>query len=406
MRFDKILCIADPLRNTRAFPEGFFDLLHEPIAQGADFDIKHLAGGQHPHALLPGFCLEHFRQLSAGDAGDWKERWGATYFKLPDQALEYFLAHLPPGSLLLCFEMPAWLSEACTAREIPYLDIRVSPLRFARDLYIAMRTNVETLYRRISAAAVSCEELRLEAGALAANVRMHRRRFEEFGQTGPSLGRSLVFVGQAPYDASLLTPSGTPLRCQQLIDDLLERVDGRRLLHKPHPFSMEFGATERQMLESVSGLQVEICNMNAYQLLTSDDDVQLIGLSSGLLQEASWFGKTAHTLYRPYVPLASPDILDLELFQQVHFAAWCSPGFWHRLLSPHRAAPALDKLPTLPHNYGRETLDQWWDYSKVLTWQRALPHESFLRSGGQQLRNDLTQLQATVNQLSQAINES
>jgi len=406
MRFEKILCIADPLRKIRAFPEGFFDLMREPIAQGAGFDIGHPAGGPQPHSMSAGFCLERFRQLSTLGSGDCKDDWAATYFKLPDQALEYFLAHIPANSLLLCFEMPAWLKDACSARAIAYLDVRVSPLRFARDLYIALRTNVEPLYQRLSDTALSNEELRLEAGALAANVRMHRRRYEEVGQPGPSLGRSLVFIGQAPYDASLLTPSGVPLRCEQLIEQLLQRLDGRRLLHKPHPLSMEFGVTERQTLERLTGLPVATCHLNAYQLLTCDDDVELIGLSSGLLQEAAWFGRAAHTLFRPYVPLATPGVMDLEYFQQVHFANWCSPGFWHRLLAPQRTPPLLDKLPGLPLHYGRETLDQWWDYAKVLTWQRALPNEIFLRAGGQQLRNELSQLQCTVEQMSATVDDN
>ncbi|MBH3388569.1 hypothetical protein I5S62_05455 [Pseudomonas putida] len=60
MRFEKILCIADPLRKIRAFPEGFFDLMREPIAQGAGFDIGHPAGGPQPHSMSAGFAWSVF----------------------------------------------------------------------------------------------------------------------------------------------------------------------------------------------------------------------------------------------------------------------------------------------------------------------------------------------------------
>lgn len=403
MRFDSVLCIADPLRNTHIFPEGILDLVREPILQGTGMDIGHPPGSHRPHAFLPGFSLERFRTLASPD-GDWASCWASTYFELPRPALEYFVSHIPPGSLLLGLEIPAWLLGACIAGDIPFIDIRTSPLRFGRDLYIALRTNHPDLYRRIDAESVSVEELRLEAAGLAANVRMHRRRLEEAGQAGFSLGRSLVFIGQAPYDGSLLSETGVPLRCEDYLPELMERLDGRRLIHKPHPFSPAFGATERATLEAACGVPVSTCHQNAYQVLTSDDDVELIGLSSGLLQEAAWFKTPAHTLYRPFVPLAMPDEFDLQRFQQVHFAHVCAPGFWHRLLAPTRQAPALDRLPDIPMHFGRQTLDLWWDYSKVLTWQRSLPNESFQRGGGQLLRNELAQLQQTVEQLSQAVN--
>lgn len=403
MPFDNVICAGDPLRNTRAFLEGYFDLLREPIAQGTAFEIGYPLSEDHAESMLPGFSLERFRALSAGPGIDWTLNWPATFFQLPEQALEYFFEHVPRHSLMLCFEMPAWMTQGCIERKIPFIDLRASPLRFGRDLYIGLRTNDPALYARIEQETVSVEELRLEAATLAANVRMHRRRLEEAGQSGFALGRSLVFIGQAPYDASLLTPDGAPLLCEDFIPELLERLDGRTLIHKPHPFSPSFGATQRQTLESACGVPVGTCHMSAYQLLTSDDDVELIGISSGLLQEAGWFNKTAHTLYQPYVPLALPDDNNLQAFQQVRFADWCSPGFWHRLLAPQRPAPKLDRLPALPHHYARETFDQWWDYSKVLTWQRALSNETFQRGGGQLLRNEFEQLRERVERMALSI---
>ncbi len=109
----------------------------------------------------------------------------------------------------------------------------------------------------------------------------------------------------------------------------------------------------------------------------------------------------------PYVPLATPGVMDLEYFQQVHFANWCSPGFWHRLLAPQRTPPLLDKLPGLPLHYGAgKPSTSGGIGAKVLTWQRALPNEMFLRAGGQQLRNELSQLQCTVEQMSATVDDN
>src|SRR5690606_38523777 len=136
------------------------------------------------------------------------------------------------------------------------------------------------------------------------------------------------------------------------------------------------------------------CLQNAYQILSAEEDIHLIGISSGLLQEAAWFGKTAHTLFKPFVPLAGQDDTGMQAYQQVHYHSWISPGFWHQLLTPGRRATRLLQMTALPHNLGRETLDQWWDYSKVMTWERALPIESLLRAGGGALQTRVAELEA------------
>lgn len=60
----------------------------------------------------------------------------------------------------------------------------------------------------------------------------------------------------------------------------------------------------------------------------------------------------------------------------------------------------------MAHNHARETLDHWWDYSKVMTWERSLPVESFERSGGGLLRQHIESLERSLAQLSAAQVES
>lgn len=241
------------------------------------------------------------------------------------------------------------------------------------------------------------EELRLEAALLAANVRMHRRHLEEARDYRfDDLDGCLLFVGQAPYDASLLAPDGRSLRCEDFAERLRQLCAGRRLLHKAHPLAPDFAGQERQALERISGQSVSVCQQNAYQILSGEDDIQLVGISSGLLQEAPWFDKTAHVLFQPFVPLAGmPGATEgRQPFRQVRFQSFLAPAFWHRVLAPERPAPRLAALPELAHHHAREVLDHWWDYSKVLTWERTLPYEAFMRGGGAAHRQRLAALEA------------
>lgn len=396
------MCVPDFLRGANGYPEVYFDLVRESIRQGANVNIGYPAGGKRLHGLNPSFKLSEFRARAGMTAEIFADgmarqlQWSATYHKLADCAIDYLFDHLPSDHLLLSFDIPPWLAQACIERNVEFLDIRPSPLRFGRDLCIALRCTSETLFNRIGMHSVCEEELRLEAGILSANIRFHKTRLEsERGFTFDNLDGALLFLGQTPTDASRLLPNGHSLRCTDFADELREFCRGRRLLHKAHPFALEFAQEERAALKYITGQTPESCQQNAYQILSSEDDVTLAGISSGMLQEAVWFDKTAHLLYQPFVPLAYPDATKTTdaYYQQIHFQTFLSPAFWHQILAPEQPAPRLAKLPPVAHNHARETFDHWWDYSKVMTWERTLTYESFMRGGGAALRQRIETLE-------------
>jgi hypothetical protein len=398
-----MVCLPDLLRGVRRFPEGFFDLVREPIRQGTGIAIGYPPTGRRPHGLLPGFSVAEFRALAGigpsafDDEATRQAHWASTYFRLSAAAVGYLFEHIPAGHHVLGFEMPPWLERACDQHGVSYLEMRASPLRFGRDLYVAVRTNRDDVARRLHERRVTDDELRLEAGLLRANVQMHRRLLESEGRhVFEDLDGVLLFIGQAPYDASLLAEHGHPCRADDFADRIVDACRGRRLMHKVHPFATQHADEQRGLLARITGQQPGACQQNAYQILSGDDAVTLIGISSGLLQEARWFDKDAVMLHRPYVDLMPFADGGGGAFQQVHFHHLLSPAFWHQLLAPAGPAPALAALPPLPHHHARETLDQWWDYSKVLTWERSLPYEAFVRSGGALLQQRVRALEGRL----------
>jgi hypothetical protein len=390
-----IICLGYLLRGSRAWPEGIFDLIREPVRQGCAIDIGEPPEALSQNHLLGGFNIEAFKKL-AGVAEDNQEKvWQQTFFNLPAAALDYLHQHLPADCLVLCFEISPWLESALNQWTIPFIDIRISPLRFGRDLYIAMRSNDETLQARIAEYQIADEELRLEAGYLAANVRMHQQRLIESGRLQPSLENATIFIGQAPYDASLIRSDGNMLTFADYKTQISALTRGRKLLHKPHPFATWFAEEEQRLLEEISGQKLEPCPLNAYQILACRQDVELIGLSSGLLQEAAWFNKKAYILYQSFTPLSS-QIHGEHHYLQIHFQRWLSPGFWHQLLTPKGPVPRILEVSQAAHHHARHTFDHWWDYLKVLTWEKTHAYESFERSGGGALRQRIATLEAAV----------
>lgn len=101
--------------------------------------------------------------------------------------------------------------------------------------------------------------------------------------------------------------------------------------------------------------------------------MQLVGISSGVLQQVAYFGKAAHALHRPACVLADENsAFEPSLYQQIRFQDFLAPDFWHAVLTPERTAPRIGRIPSFPPNHFRELLDQWWDYSKYMLWERSL----------------------------------
>ncbi len=397
-----IACVEDIVRPREllgAFPTPLFTLVSEPIRQATRQHIHFAPGTGIPPTFAPTFDWATFTRLAFTEE---QTSWEALNFSLPLPARQYLRDCIPANSLLLAVEMPAWFSSLCTEFGISYLDMRVSPLRFARDFYIALDTNDTQIHERIRSYAIFQEEVSLEAAALSASVRKLFFDLEKRGQYSFDMDNTLVYIGQTSFDAAIIGPDGRHLRCQDFADRLqsLTTQTSKRLLYKPHPYDDGFATEERQALEAITGRSIPQCLNNSYQLLGSTASVEFISISSGLLQEALFFGKTVHWLHKPHVPLAYPDDVRQEgHFLQVHFENIQSPGFWHQILMPEKPAPRLSRLPTLAPNYGRELLDTWWDYSKHKIWQRTLPIESFERSGGGLLRNRIEALEQSLGNL-------
>ena len=385
---DKIICFPDMLRSPRhRYAEAYFDICREPIRQGTGIDIgfSPVNVGNRPHGLKPGFELERFFKISAVQVGSNENhaQWASRYHNLPKAAEEYIFDYIPPDALIMAPEIPPWFAKACIEREIDFIDVGLSPLRFCRDLHVGIRTSNVNIFRRITAYKIPEEDVRLEASILMANIRLHKLWLQEkYNYPFQNFSDGLIFFGQTPFDASRIASNPTrTLHWEDFAKQINEISQGKKIFYKGHPETPWSAENDTRELMEISGKSIEICLENSYQILSSHDNLELIGISSGILQEAPYFDKTSHTLYKAFVPLSESDMPDSHTYQQIYFQEILSPGFWHEVLTPDRPAPRIQKLPQISVNHFRETLGQYWDYSKVMTWLRPLPYEGVMRSG-------------------------
>ncbi|MFC4622261.1 hypothetical protein ACFO3A_08535 [Comamonas nitrativorans] len=418
MDITQLVCLSNFFSSYRAAPESFFAFVQEPIRQGCGIDPGWLPTAKKPSALLPGFNLQKFRTLAGWSTMHATHFWMQTWHTAPASAVDYLFAYVPQGTLILSYDMPPWLAQACEQRGFDWLDMRPSPLAFGRDLYVALHASNAVLQQHLVRWSVSDEELRLEAALLAANLHAHRLDIEEGFHYKFNLDGCLVFVGQHPEDAALLSPDGHSLRCTDFSEQLRELAKGKTMLHlldrrnlgraalAPHISDLwTHVKRECETLKKIVNAPVQICQQNIYQILSSDDDVQLVGISAPALQEAAWFDKPAHELFRPRTPLAtmhaSPDAGERK-YVQVHFTDVLKPAFWHAVLTPDAPYPKLPALPELERNQARTGLNNWGDYEKVMTWERPLHTASFERSGGGLLRKRIEKLEQSQNSVATA----
>lgn len=373
MAWDRIACLDDLTRD--AFwpaKEFIYDLIRVPVWHAAGIDIAKSPRHGQRHNLAPGFRIEDFLSMCGLPAA----HWTTLYHRLPPAAEDYLCAALPADTLFVGYEMTPALTGLLDRAGRPWLDIRLGPLRFGADLNLGVATNDPALHARIAPHALRAQEMLTEACLLSAQVR-YRRRYDP---AQPRLDDALVWIGQTAEDASLIDADGRLVRLAQFAEPLRELAQGRRLLYRGHPLAGDFAQQELAALRRICGQDVPACEIDTYELLAMDDDVAFVGLSSGVLQEAEWFGKQALALHPPLCQPAFDAPHDPARHLIVASHVFMSEPLWAAALDRPPRADAV-ALPPRPHHL-RELVNTWWGYATLQLRHSSFHRELFALHGG------------------------
>jgi hypothetical protein len=268
------------------------------------------------------------------------EAWAASNLVDPlPLAAQAWLDELVRDEFVIGFELPVFLIRFLCSRNIPFLDIAIDPVRFARDLFLAARTNAQPLACRLAASEVPEDLLWADAGQMRAFL---ARRQPPEGTDG----RIAVFFGQTNLDRTLVQ-NGRLLQPLAYADKIAAAAQGcDRILIRRHPCAKMPDLTTK----FVSILpNATLSSENSYSLLCRHDITRVIALSSGLLTEAKYF-------HKPCAALAMPDVNNPALLP-----ASCSR--WHRL-SISLAMPGFwaGQLPAVTPSPGllRDSIGEKW----------------------------------------------
>jgi hypothetical protein len=323
--------------------------------------VERLTTGDAP-ALCGG--IESLRAPATADA-----YWASIYQGLPDAASP---DHGRPGAAQLdrlvierlrrrfCvgYELPPWLVRLLEAHAVPYVDLRLHPIRFMDDLLFAVRACCPDTQAALLSMAVSESEVLATAGLREAMCRyISEARVPD---------NTLMVVGQRRFDSTQIV-GGDFFDARRRTAEIHALCAGHAaVVLKPHPLDRSHSLLE--VAAAAPNRVIGVINDNAYRMMALPQVGAILTVNSGVAYEAPYFGKRVHTLAPLQMRLAwrgaAADAAAHASLDDVVL----TPDFWRSVLAPHTPVSPPDGMRLRPKpNRLRIALDSFWNFQEIDT---------------------------------------
>jgi hypothetical protein len=240
------------------------------------------------------------------------ESWASLFWRhdIPDEAMTYFEQDYA-NALVVAIEMPPILQAYLDRIGAPWIDVSISPLRFLEDLLVSFRFSHHFSTASLGRFAVSPDDI----GRGVARVREHFRG----GRNTAEFAGSAIFFAQTERDRTLIA-NGKFFDLEVAINEIAIRLNGRRLLLKPHPW-----APANPIIDLCrSRLGGQILDTNTYEILSSDAELAILTISSSVSAESNAFLKETHAF--------NPRVLEFAYSGLTTYDAYRGSSFWVEIL--------------------------------------------------------------------------
>jgi hypothetical protein len=284
--------------------------------------------------------------------------WANIHAALPGSAaLNRLVMQRLQGRFCAGYELPPWLAATLDAAAIPYIDIRLHPVRFLDDLIFAVRAADTQTQARLAPLALPRAAPHVAAGVLTA-----MGRYISQSRMPPG---TLLVAGQRRFDSTQIAQGRffDAARHTAQIHDICRQYAA--IVLKPHPHDPQHSLLTAAAMAPTRVLGV--FGDNTYRLLAQPEITAVLTVNSGVAIEAAYFGKHVHTLLPHAVSVAWQDGpragSHLSIGESV-----LTPDFWRLVLAPHTPVSAEDgyRLPPKPNRL-RIALDSFWNYQQIDT---------------------------------------
>ena len=307
----------------------------------------HLASGLPSEALtsaaLAGW-IEALRPQAEADV-----YWASIHDRLPES--EHIVERLR-RRFCVGYEMPPWLIRLLDQHVVPYIDLRVHPVRFLDDLLFAARASVRETQAAVLSMAIHENEVFATAGLREAMCR--------FISDARVPDNTLLVAGQRRFDSTQII-NGTFFDAMPRAAEI-HAICARypAVVLKPHPQDRHHSLLE--VAATAPTRVIGVIDDNVYRMLSLPQISAVLTVNSGLAQEAPYFGKHVHALaplpIRPAWHGAAPDAGSHASLDDVVL----TPDFWRTVLAPHTSVTPMDGMRLRPKpNRLRIALDSFWN---------------------------------------------
>ena len=302
----------------------------------------------------PALCgwIESLRAPAVADA-----YWASVYHGVPrGELLNRLVVERLRRRFCVGYELPPWLVRLLEAHAVPYIDLRLHPIRFMDDLLFAARASCPATQADLVWMAVSESEVLASAGLLEAMC-----RYISEAQVPDD---TLMVVGQRRFDSTQIV-GGYFFDAHRLTAEIHALCAGYAALAlKPHPLDPQHSLLE--VAAAAPTRVIGVINDNAYRMMALPQVGAILTVNSGVAYEAPYFGKRVHTLAPLTMRLAwrgaAADAAAHVSLDDVVL----TPDFWRSVLAPHTAVSAPDGMRLRPKpNRLRIALDSFWNFQEV-----------------------------------------
>jgi len=300
--------------------------------------------------------VESLRIPAAADAF-----WASIHARLPwSTSLDHLVIERFRRRFVVGYEMPPWLVRLLNEHAVPYVDLRLHPVRFMDDLMFAARASRAETQAALLSMAVMESEVFVTAGLREAMCR--------FISAARVLNNTLLVVGQRRFDSTQIAGGdffgAEPLAAE--IHAICARYAG--IVLKPHPLDRHHSLLA--VAAAAPAPVLGVIDDNIYRMMALPQISAVLTVNSGVALEAPYFGKRVHTLaplpIRPAWHNAKAEV-DVDAHASLDDIV-LTPDFWRQVLAPHVKVTAADGMRLRPKpNRLRITLDSFWNYQQIDT---------------------------------------
>jgi hypothetical protein len=256
------------------------------------------------------------------------------YEDFPNELIELFRTDYD-SALVLAFELSPIMECILNRLGCPWINVALSPIRFLDDILLSIRLSGHFNSEPLLPFVVSQKDIRYGADYVCRWFRSKRFKTE-------LKDTDVVFFAQSEGDRTLITSEGSFFSAEEAVARVADLVGKRRLWIKPHPYGLENPVIQIAM-ERLGG---QLIGENAYGILSADEDIDVVTISSSVGCEAPWFGKRTH-LFNDCLLRRNEQALTIR-------DDYCFSDFWRVLLEQtiqvsacHRTGRVDVRHPTL-----------------------------------------------------------